>query len=261
MLNSVFVDDLGIFDLPAALLTKIDFFLFGSWPLISKPLVWGGICSVASMLIYLLVSNQQKLLFLKKQSSLLRRKLIFFDGDLEEIWPLTLNLFKLSFNHLFLTFWPVLLASLPVLIVLVWFSNTYSLKPIELDEPILVKIESADENLEWSSRAKRVTANEWQIFWPASEKRVIAKLYNKKVFTLHENSRSSILHKKKWWNNFIGNPAGYLPPDTKIEKVIPSWRKNEFLKFGPTWMRGWPFLFFVTLICVSLGVKVIFKIE
>ena len=70
-----------------------------------------------------------------------------------------------------------------------------------------------------------------------------------------------VLHKKLWWNSLIGNPNGYLDDDHPVEAIYFELQSMEFLSFGPGWIRGWEFSYFVLLIIVSLVIKFAFRIH
>jgi hypothetical protein len=69
-----------------------------------------------------------------------------------------------------------------------------------------------------------------------------------------------VIHKHRWWNLFFGNPLGYLPADGPIDHIRADLPRQQHLSFGPLWMRGWEFIFFMTLLAVSIGLKLKLKI-
>jgi len=69
------------------------------------------------------------------------------------------------------------------------------------------------------------------------------------------------VHKYQWWNVLFGNPVGYLPDNAKIDRVEIDLPEQEFLSFGPSWLRSWEFLFLSVVLIVSIVIKVAFRIK
>ena len=63
------------------------------------------------------------------------------------------------------------------------------------------------------------------------------------------------IDKRHWWNFLIGNPAGYLPDDAGIDRIQLDLPANEYLPFGPAWLRAWYGIFFAAVLASSLAVK------
>jgi hypothetical protein len=70
----------------------------------------------------------------------------------------------------------------------------------------------------------------------------------------------TVLHKTQWWNVLVANPLGYLPPDSPLDRVEIDLPRRELLPFGPWWLRTWEFVFFTTLVAVSLVIKMLFRL-
>ena len=72
---------------------------------------------------------------------------------------------------------------------------------------------------------------------------------------------NATIHKRQRWNLLIGNPAGYLPDDAKVERIELGLAPNEYLPFGPAWLRPWFSVFFAALLAGSLALKLVARIE
>lgn len=81
------------------------------------------------------------------------------------------------------------------------------------------------------------------------------------ILELPPEHPAPVVHKRQWWNALIGNPAGYLPPQGPAEAIYLDLPKKQMLAFGPDWMRGWEFLYFVLLVAGSLGLKHFWRIH
>ena len=71
----------------------------------------------------------------------------------------------------------------------------------------------------------------------------------------------STVHQKRWWNRLIGNPAGYLPSPGDVDAVVLGLPREEYLPFGPRWLRSWIALFFAVVIIASLGLKFLWRLQ
>jgi hypothetical protein len=70
-----------------------------------------------------------------------------------------------------------------------------------------------------------------------------------------------VIHKWQWWNALIGNPVGYLPNNASVDWIKVALPDKEYLGFGPHWLRGWEMPFFISLIVVSIAVKIWWRID
>jgi len=102
----------------------------------------------------------------------------------------------------------------------------------------------------------------WRLGWPMraaparlvdTDGRVLAELPPERA--------TPVLHPKRWWNALIANPGGYLADDAPIDALRLELPATEVLGFGPDWMRGWPFLYFVLLIAGAIWLKIRWKVH
>jgi hypothetical protein len=102
----------------------------------------------------------------------------------------------------------------------------------------------------------------WSVAWPGEDAR--AELIDGDgdvLVQLPPERASPVLHERQWWNALIGNPGGYLPDGHPTEAIHLDLPHHEILPFGPGWMRGWAFLYFVLLVAGSLAVKFLWRIH
>ena len=81
------------------------------------------------------------------------------------------------------------------------------------------------------------------------------------VSTIPWSAPIPTIDKRHWWNFLIGNPAGYLPDDAGIERIELDLSPNEYLPFGPAWLRAWYGVFFAALLASSLALKLWARID
>jgi hypothetical protein len=102
----------------------------------------------------------------------------------------------------------------------------------------------------------------WTVPWPADD--TTAALVDDAgdvLLALPPGRASPVLHERQWWNALIANPAGYLPDGHPADVVHLDLPHREILPFGPGWMRGWAFPYFVLLIAGSLALKFVWRIH
>ena len=186
--------------------------------------------------------------------------------------PLIRENFRLSGRQVMLALGPALLAGVPVLFVLVWISNAFGVKMPAPGADIEVRAVSAEsgEPATWqwhgtpSDPLDQNTApgHAWRLSWPGPEaSATLITARGEDILELPPEHPAPVVHKRLWWNSLIGNPAGYLPPESPAGAVYLGLPKKQMLPFGPGWMRGWEFLYFLLLIIGSLGLKLIWRIH
>ena len=252
---------MGLFDLPGPLFTALDSLMSGL-PAFARLLIWATFTGIISMLLYWLCSAQEKTGEAKERAIAARKAMASYDGtEMDEMLPLAKESLVASLKHFGIVLGPALLSSLPALAIIVWVSGAFGYQqPAPGSEVIsytvpTVAINDATEVADSNGAA-------WTLTWPAEgESRELVAANGEVLTSLPLNAPIPVVHKKLWWNSLIANPNGYLPDEYEVEAVYFELGSMEFLSFGPGWVRGWEFSYFVLLILVSLGVKVAFKIH
>jgi hypothetical protein len=234
--------------------------------------MWALASAAATMWVYARFSNQDKLAALKPQIKAVQKKLSNYDGDFSGLKPLIAENFRLSGRQIGLALGPALLAGVPVLFVLVWISNAYGVYLPGPGTPVQVRAMAGDDVDASDWRWRGVQANRlegldapgttWTVPWPADD--TAAALVDEAgdvLLALPPERASPVLHERQWWNALIANPAGYLPDGHPADVVHLDLPHHEILPFGPGWMRGWAFLYFVLLIAGSLALKFTLRIH
>jgi hypothetical protein len=249
---------MGIFDLPAPLFAWFDNLLGELMPPAARLAIWGIIGAAVSMGLYWLISPQQAIKQTQAKSLEARHALDSYEGEFAGAWPQMREMLRLALTQVGIVTLPAVIASLPVLCLLVWLSTAYGYHFPASGASI--KIRSFPEQLQarWIAGAKTDTKRRSQAQIPRIE------LFNDqnreaRVITLPVPIPS--VHKHQWWNILFGSPAGYLPDNSKINSVEINLPPQEFLSFGPSWLRGWEFLFLIVLLVTSIIIKVVFRIK
>ena len=254
---------MGLLDLPTPILGFIDG-LLDFLPAWLRLTLWALASSALTMWMYKIFSKQEDLGALKAEIKKTQEDLAFYDGELSGLWPLIGKSMKLSFRNMGMTLVPALWASIPILFVMVFIYKTFGyyfpepgtevqLSPYEVNLDTELQVDS------WGSYAN---SRGFLIRWPdAGETLSITDQSDAAVLTVPLDEPMPVIHKKQWWNLLLGNPAGYLDDTAPLEGVELDLPWQEFIPGGPSWVRGWEFLYFFVLIAGSLIIKSVFRIH
>jgi hypothetical protein len=252
---------MGIFDLPAPLFTALDN-LISAVPDYPRLLVWGTLTAIISMVLYWVCSAQDKVAAAKQQAIAARKKMAGYDGtEFDEMLPLAKESLVASGRHFGIVLWPAVLSSLPAVAIIVWVSGQFGYL---LPEPGTELITYTHPALPLTGLAQSggATENRYTLSYPqAGETRDIVAANGELLTTLPLTAAVPVVHKRLWWNSLIGNPNGYLPDEYATEAIYFELSSPEHLSWGPGWVRGWEFSYFMLLIIISLGIKFAFRIH
>jgi hypothetical protein len=256
---------MGLFDLPAPLLGAIDQLISPLLPAVIRLVFWGVLAGWLTMLIYRRLSNQQRISELKAEQKIQQKIISGFDGEFEQLFPVIRHTLALGLRQLGLSLGPALLATIPIVFIVIWVAGAFGYHQPEAGETVSFETEpgqNAGERLEWSSPIlARATKNGWTLTWPPSGQRVSLLQDGRPLFELPFADSVPVIHKRRWWNWLMANPVGYLPDDAVVDSVNIGLPEQQFLAFGPDWMRGWMFSFFVSFLLSSIGFKLALKID
>jgi hypothetical protein len=254
---------MGVFDLTAPLLSWIDTTLLGFLPAGLRIILWSAVAAALVMAVYALVSPQERLARLAREARKARAAVTAYDGEFDGLAPLALRSLRLSLAHLGAAFGPALLAGLPFLFILVWMSNVFGHR---LPEPgAQLAVEVTPEAAALSARNATLEPSgpgRFMLAWPPPDQSLA--LLDGAGHTLAElpfEDPVTVLHKHQWWNVLIANPAGYLPEDAGVDSLTFAMPRQQYLDFGPAWMRGWEFAFLAPMTIFSLIIKFAFRIR
>lgn len=253
---------MGLFDLPAPLLASIDQLLAFVLPDFFRLILWGVLCGWLTMLVYRRLSRQEAIAELKAQQKVQQEAITRFDGEFDELMPLIRRTFSLGFRQLGLSLGPALLATIPVLFIVAWVATAFVYQQPQPGADIEVTAEPGTGNMRWSVNASaRPKENGWQIQWPPAAETISLSDQETTLLELSDTELHGVIHKRKWWNWLIANPAGYIPANSATDSVDIALPTRQFLSFGPGWMRGSLFVFFSAFLLASIAFKFLMRIE
>lgn len=237
---------MGLFDLPAPLFDLADG-LMDVLPAAARLAVWAAAGAALSMFLYRAISPQRRIAALSAEAAALRRSLNHHDGEFADAWPLIRSNLGVAGRRLALVTPPAIVASLPLIAIIVWIAGAYGHYFPEAPGPVPARAEPAGDA---EARVERSGAVPRLVVRSGSA-----------VTELPLVQPVPVVHKRYWWNFLFGNPAGYLPGKSPVERVYLELPRIEVLSFGPGWMRTWEATFFVLLVAFSLLIKQVARIE
>ncbi len=232
----------GLLDLPAPLFNGFDAALAIALPPIARLVVWALIGAAGSMLLYYLLTPQRRIGEAKQEAADARRRLNTFDGAFADAGPLIRDQFKTSFRHIGLVLPGTLLASLPVLCMLVWLETAFGHAYPPPNQAPAIITQPASVPTRWVEPGEPGVPPQVQVLDSGND--VIA------AFELHVPV--SIIHERQWWNWLIGNPVGYLRDEGPVNQIHIELPSKRYLAFGPPWIQSWLAVFLPVLVITSL---------
>lgn len=247
----------GVFDLAGPVLSWLDQAVAPVVPTAGRLILWGLVAAAFSMALYALLSPQQRLRRVREEAVDARRALDSYEGSFAEARPLIGAMFATSMKQLGLVLTPAVLASLPLLFILVWLHGTFAYVLPERADQVNLQTEPVGyaANVQRSQMASSSGAMVKE--FPSL---VVRDGRGHVVEERPLNAPVTSLHKQQWWNVLIANPLGYLADDSPLEWVEIDLPRREVLPVGPWWLRTWEFVFFTTLVAVSLAIKLLFRL-
>jgi uncharacterized membrane protein (DUF106 family) len=238
----------GLLDLPAPVFSWADGLLGNIVSPLPRILLWGALGAVVSMLLYWLLSPQHRMEKIAAKERELKVRLKDDSIEMGEGLAASKDLLKLALSRMGIVLVPVLLATLPLISLMTWLDSHYAYRMPLQGESAEVSVEPNVAQGRWVAAATppRVEAIE-----PGG----------KTLASLPMVAAVPVVEKWTWWNALIGNPLGYLPEASPINRIGIGLMENQYLSFGPGWLRGWLAPFLLAVLVVSLFIKIVFRIH
>jgi hypothetical protein len=235
---------MGLLDLPAPLFDFVDRSLLGALPPLARLILWAIAGAAVSLTLYRLLSPQRRIAAAKAAALDARRRLNAHDGDLQSAMPLMRQSMKAALRHVGLVFPGALIASLPVLALLVWLDGAYGYQLPQGSQTPTVSVEPASFSGQWQANGSVAVRDQ----------------SGAEVVRLTLVEPITHIEKRQWWNTIIGNPAGYLPEQGLIDSVTIALPERQYLPIGPDWLRSWLTVALTVLVIASLLIMRIARI-
>lgn len=237
---------MGLLNLPGPVFAYLDqtaAALPAAWRLV----LWAMLGAAGSMLLYKWLSPQDEIAAIKKKVVDSRRRLQdHANDDLASVLPLIRGQLAIAFRHLGLVLPATLIATLPVLTLVIWLDNVYA-RALPAEAAPVEVVPRRFEGI-WQG-----TADPPQIKVRAPGGDFVADIPLPVPIPMIE--------KRRWWNLLIGNPAGYLPARGPLERVTVHLPDRAYLPVGPDWARSWLAVFAPVFFLTSLGFHRIARIQ
>src|SRR3546814_16772176 len=109
---------------------------------------------------------------------------------------------------------------------LVWLDGAYGARVPDPGQPVAVHARPAGLEAHWRGAATGAAGS--VVVTDADRRPVVEAEIAEPVPTIH---------KWRWWNALIGNPAGDLPQEAPVERLEIELPRLEVLGIGPSWLR------------------------
>jgi hypothetical protein len=236
-------------ELPARGLGWVDLQL--SWLLgpTLRLVVWSVLAGVLTMLLYGLLSPQRRIATARCELAAARQQLDRFDGEIQDALPLMRRMLGSAFRQLGLVLTPALAALLPMIVLAAWIAQTYGYVLPQPLQTVDVRAAPATTQAQWQPSAPR---SDGRFDPPRLSLRDDA---GRTVAEVEMQAAVPVMAKRTWRTAMVVSPVGFLPDGQPVERVEIDLPRREFIRWGPSWMRGWEFMFFGVLTLVALGLK------
>ncbi len=259
--------DFSLFDSLNPVLSIVDRVLAGlSLAPVWRIAVFAALGSLASMWLFKMLSNQAELAELKQKIGQVQKNLVRSNDESGGLGQVLRSNLKLSGRQLWLSFWPALIASIPILFLLVFCSNQFGAEAMDSGARVYVtpvELEGSpgdyrwmDINAQWDARKKA-----WTFYQPEQAKTATLMRGAESLLSVPTVVPTQVVHKKQWWNYLIANPAGYIDDNASAERFEFNTPTQVIINWGPGWMRGWLFAFMLFLVLFSVAIKKLWKIH
>ena len=251
---------LNIIFIPLSWFDKIFALIFS--PII-RLLLWGIAASFSSMSIYSRMSHQDKLSYIKNEISQTKKALLKYDGEFSGACHLIKKNLLLSLKQIRYQLLPTFLGAVPFIILLIWVGNTYSYNLPNHGSLIQIRTYPSGVNMISNDNALLISLNTtFDIPWPNPEEPIkITDSGNQAIATLPLKYPIPILHKYKLWNILLGNPNGYIPKISPVNKIEIKLPQKVYINSKWKWIRSAEFIFILSAFICSLLIKLIFRIH
>lgn len=230
-----------------------------------RVVLWGAVSGAIATLFYRLVSNQDRIRCQKDVARMSRKTLSAAeDAEPADVLRLALANLRVSFRLLGMVFIPSLLSSLPVLVVMVWVSTQFAFTPLSEGQSVSLKLDRNLPGIGVTVDGHTIAAVEPGTFLTrmSNDSELRITLAGGLLFTGRVNDPPvAVVHKRKWWNFLVGNPAGYLEADGPLEEIRIQRERRRLAGGVPLWMGTWEFFYFATLMVVAFGLKRALRVE
>ncbi len=227
--------------------------------------LWGLLCGLLSMWLYAVISPQKRLLELREEAATLQKRLSAYEGALGGATKLIRQHLTVAFQRLGLALAPSLLAGLPVIVVILWLGDSYSVSLPKSGDWQPVDVAPLDAKITCiPSEAIRGSELDgcWLVQWPSAGQ--VVGIYDgagTQLMQLPPKKPHTNICQRDWYHSLMTRQLDCLPADTAVEEIRLDLPEREFIPYGPPWLRSWLFLFFAATTVTALFAKCAFRIS
>ena len=209
---------MGLFDLPAPILSWLDNLLSGVLPDLLRLIIWSVIAVALGFFLYqrLAVTSAIK-------------------AD------------NASKSHAIL---PLVISVLPIIYMATWLNNTYEYEQPIPGAPVKMEMISTVSAVTAGKKTPpKPRTDKFEKAWPLPEGRLIFRDIAEPVgSSINASPAQPSVTKKNWRNAFFGNPVGYIPRDFAIQEIKFDVRPRKMISVNSYWVSNWKLWFILSLI-------------
>jgi hypothetical protein len=245
------------------ILNTVDGLAGGLIPLGARIAVWGGLCGIVAMLLYLFVSDQQGIAKIKRETRDLRKRIMDLNTEDGEFKKLIRQNLVASFRLLWKVFLPAVVSSIPVIIAFLWLDSFQAYAPPGAGNSVDVVIVPSVADMAFvPSQAFKITPSGVKLTIAKDQPPVEILDSGKLVYKgTPWNPPTRSVYQKSWWNYLLGSEVGYLSPDSGVNTILFGFQRKIVIGYVPSWMATWEFPFFAALFLTALVAKFALKVE
>ncbi|MGH6866450.1 MAG: hypothetical protein ACREDO_09840 [Methyloceanibacter sp.] len=240
---------MGLLDLPAFLWSWTDIQMAAMMPPTARIVAWGIVAAIVSLGLYWLLSPQSRMVRISQEERRIKTTLRDDTLEMAEGLAAARALLRLALTRLGLVLLPVLLAALPLLSLMSWLEANYAYNLPPLGQTAEVRVEPHVANGRWIATES------------APPRVEVVDDRGSLMQSVQVQVPIPVIEKRSWWNALIGNPLGYLPDDSPIDRIDIALPASQYLTVGPVWARGWVAPFIATMLVGSMFLKFMFRIQ
>lgn len=219
----------------------------------------GIISGVVSMLMYRRISPQQNLTQVGEDIHRVRAALVAYDGDMDGMLKLVRTAAGLSLKQLWLTGWPAVVSSLPVLFIAVPLSALFDFETPKSGDVVEMRVLPASASQRVSTTndlaLARDAAGVLRFRWPENTTAVKLSLDDSGSISVSAQSICGGIDRFRLHNLLVGSANPSIAASSAVDHIEVSCPQRDLVGFGPEWLRAWWVTFFVTIVATSFFLR------
>ena len=218
---------MGLFDLPAPVLSWLDGVLALALPDLARVIIWSAFAVALGFLLH------QRLTTHPGENDVDRAK----DQNSKA------------------AILPIMVSILPALFMAVWINNNFEYAQPKTGTPVKMEIYSILSDITAGKKLPPAPrTDKFEKAWPIPDGRLVFRdTVAPTGSSFNAKPVRPVVAKKTWWNAFFGNPVGYIPKDFAIEEIRFKLAPNKMIASNSYILSNWKLWFVLTSMATLAG--------